>query len=82
MARYRFHRYAQPRPQIEELALQAKGVGIFTAGEYPSNGHMDPEDENIFIIDEMNCSDAFEYSETTEQMSGLKIIKTEIPEKE
>ena len=46
------------------------------------NGHMDPEDENIFIIDEINFSDAFEYSETTEQMSGIKIIETEIPEEE
>jgi hypothetical protein len=25
-----------PHPKIEELALQAQGVGIFTYGEYPS----------------------------------------------
>ena len=26
-----------PHPKIEELALQAQGVGIFTFGEYPSS---------------------------------------------
>ena len=26
-----------PHPKIEELALQAQGVGIFTRGEYPSS---------------------------------------------